>query len=423
MILRTLITSWAMATLLWAQAPDTETPQPAPEAPQLAPETETPQPPATEEDEGIKVSVLGYHEFTLDGEETEMRIRTAKFRSQMEAIRTLGIPVISMDDFIAWKCGEKELEKNSIVITIDDGWKSTYDQAFPILKEFNYPFTIYLYKNYVDGGGKALTTNMIREMLRANATLGSHSVSHPYPLTFKKFRSEGADAYDQFLRQEIGASKRYLETRFRTKTPTYSYPGGYITEEMLPVIKEFGYSHAFSTKPGKVILDSDNLALPRFMILGNYDRIFEFATTFTPILPTPPVTPATPGDPAGPPPIADPNNPAVPQAPVVETSPFPVFPEAGSIINSRLPEIHVDLAKVENLDPATLVMKVSGFTEVPAKFNPDTKRYSWQVNRRLRQPTCEVIVTWKDTEGNPPETPLRWSFQIDREAAYLLERE
>ena len=66
-------------------------------------------------------------------------------------------------------------------------------------------------------------------------------------------------------------------------------------------------------------------------------------------------------------------------------------------------------------------MKVSGFGEVPAIYDPATQLFSWQVTRRLRQPACQIAVSWLDAKGKAPDTPLRWSFQIDREAAYLPE--
>ena len=81
--------------------------------------------------------------------------------------------------------------------------------------------------------------------------------------------------------------------------------------------------------------------------------------------------------------------------------------------------ISVDLANAENIDPASLRMQVAGFGEVPANYASEGKIFSWQVNRRLRQPVCQVLVTWKDSEGKATETPLKWSFQIDREATYL----
>jgi peptidoglycan/xylan/chitin deacetylase (PgdA/CDA1 family) len=356
------------------------------------------------EDDGTRVAILGYHDFSETEPETAMRIRTSKFRKQLETIRQLGLSVISLDDFVAWKKGEKEIPEKSVLITLDDGWKSVYTDAFPILREFGYPFALYLYKNYVDGGGKALTSGMIKEMLSAGATIGSHSVTHPYPATIKGFLKKGPDAYDAFLRKEMGESKRFLESKFKVRICTYAYPGGFHTEEMLALGNEFGYSHLFTVIPGKVTRATPDDTVPRYMILGNYDKIFEFATTFR-----------DSGSSA-----------AQPEGAIVgmiQTTPFPVKPEAGAIINSRMPEISADLSKLGNYDPSTLVMKVSGFGEVPASFTPESGKYSWQVNRSLRQPICKVSVSWKDPAGKPAETPLHWTFQIDRDSAYLPDGE
>lgn len=374
---------------------------PAAPAPSSTPPDAVVLPPGADDD-GVRVSVLGYHDFTTDGEATEMRIHTAKFRTQMEQLRQLGITVISLDDFSAWKRGTKTIPEKSVLLTFDDGWKSVHDQAFPILKEFNYPFTIFLYKNYVDGGGKALTSPMIRDMLKAGAEIGSHSVSHPYPITFKKHRDEGPDAYDRFLRKEMGESKRFLESKFKTKAATYSYPGGFVSAEMLPIAEEFGYHFAFTTKPGKTQRNTPDMMIPRYMILGNYDKIFEYATSF--------------GGNASAVSVQEGMTPAI-----IPSLPYPVFPEPGATIDSRLPEIHADLSQLEDFNPESLVMRVSGFAQVPATFDPSTKRFSWQVNRRLRHPSCEVVITWQDNQGKTTTTPLRWSFRIDREAAYFID--
>ncbi len=377
----------------WAQ----ETP--ALEA-EVAPPVEDPAIP----DDGVRVSILGYHDLAENLPETAMRIHTSKFRKQMEAIRQMGVKVITLEEFTAWKKGEGELPENSILITFDDGWKSVYTDAFPILKEFGFPFTIFLYKNYVDGGGKALTLPMIQEMVKNGASIGSHSVSHPYPLTVKSYRKKGPDAYDAYLRKEMGESKRFLESKFPVKVTTYAYPGGYFTEEMLKLGEEFAYDFMFTVLPGKIKRSLPNQKLPRYIILGNYDKIFEIATTFR----EGPSAAAALS--AGLPGLAP-------------TTPYPVKPEAGSLINSRLPLVSADLSTVENLDPATLTMKISGFGEVPASFSAESKTYSWQVNRRLRQTSCQVAITWKDTTGKAHEIPLRWSFQVDRESAYLPDGE
>ncbi|MES2660714.1 MAG: polysaccharide deacetylase family protein [Verrucomicrobiota bacterium] len=369
-----------------------------PEAPVMPPPAPEPEIP----DDGVRVSILGYHDFAERLPETAMRIHTSKFRKQMETIRQLGLRVITLDEFTAWKDQGKEIPQKCVLLTFDDGWKSVYTDAYPVLKEFGYPFTLYLYKNYVDGGGKALTTPMIQEMIANGATIGSHSVSHPYPITVKSFRKKGENAYDAYLRKEMGESKRFLESKFPVKVTSYSYPGGFYTEEMHQLGDEFGYTYLFTVLPGKVKRALPNKTLPRYMILGNYDKIFELATTFRE------------GQGA-----AD----ATALSEPVQKLAHPVSPEPGAIINSRLPEISADLSTVEGLDPATLSMKVSGFGEVPASFAPETKKFSWQVNRRLRQPSCQVTITWKDVTGKVVESPLRWSFQLDREAAYLPDGE
>ncbi len=391
-----LLLSLLTSVCLWAQEP------PAAETKAVTETTVTPAEPEIPDD-GIRVSVLGYHEFAENLPETAMRIRPSKFRQQMEAIRQLGLKVITLDDFIAWKNHGKEIPQKCILLTFDDGWKSVYTDAYPVLKEFGYPFTLYLYKNYVDGGGKALTVPMIQEMMANGASIGSHSVSHPYPITVKSYRKKGENAYDAYLRKEMGESQRFLESKFTKKVTSYAYPGGFFTEEMVKLAAEFGYTHLFTVLPGKIKRSLPNETLPRYIILGNYDKIFELATTFR----------------EG----AANGQPAAELTGVIQKLPHPVLPEPGAIINSRLPEISADLTNAENLDPATVTMKVSGFGEVPAIFAPGTKKLLWQVNRYLRQPTCQVTISWKDTAGKITETPLRWSFQLDREAAYLPDGE
>ena len=351
--------------------------------------------PVLPKDDGIRVSVLGYHEFSSRLAPSQMRIRTATFRKQMEALKNLGLPVISLGDFLAWKKGDRTIPPRAVVITIDDGWKSVYTEAFPILKEFKFPFTVYLYRNYVDGGGRALTSTMIREMQKSGCTIGSHSVSHPFPATFKYHARKGDEAYEQFLRREFGDSKKFLEAKFGQSISTYAYPGGYHTEDMYPIAEEYGYEYLFTVLPGKVRRNIDNRLLPRYIIHGNSDLHFEQATTFKSIRGAAAVAGA-----------------------VVQTTPHPVVPAPGSRIESRLPTISADLSAVTNLDPSSLVMRVSGFGKVKHTFDSSTSRLSWTVNRRLRHRMCEINVQWRLAGKTRYESPMRWSFLIEREAAY-----
>jgi peptidoglycan/xylan/chitin deacetylase (PgdA/CDA1 family) len=367
-------------------AADSVVPPPAPVAPPVV-------------DDGVQVAVLGYHEFSSTAAETAMLINTAHFRKQMQVIKDLALPVIPMADFEAWKRGEKNLPPKAVVLTLDDGWKSVYTEAYPILKEFGFPFTLFLYKNYVDGGGKALTTEMIREMMQNGATIGSHSASHPYPATIRKFRKDGEAAFARFLNIELGESKRFLEEHFGIKTNTFAYPGGYYTDEMIALADQIGYQFLFTVQPAKVRRTTPNSLIPRYIVLGNHDRSFELAVTFR----DSPATQSAAGTLAG----------------LTQTTPFPVVPEAGSVINTRLPIVSADLSSVQNLDPATVKLAIAGFGQVPAEFDPATSIVSWHINRRLRDRFTQCVVTYRLIGATKNEPPVRWSFQIDRDSAYL----
>jgi peptidoglycan/xylan/chitin deacetylase (PgdA/CDA1 family) len=350
-----------------------------------------------------RVAVLGYHDFSATEPETEMRIRTEKFRHQMEMLRELKLPVISMEEFQCWKRGEIDLPERSVMITIDDGWKSVYTDAFPVLKEFGYPFTIFLYTNYIDGGGKALTTEMIREMQQHGATIGSHSVGHPYPATVKSVRAQGPEAYQTFLTTQFGTSRQTLESQFGQTVTTYAYPGGFHTEEMFTVAKEAGYESLFTVIPEKVTRDTDDRTLPRYVILGTHDPIFDLAVQFGSV--------AT-GDPGA-------------LAAIRRPTRHPVQPEPGALVGDRLPTISVDLSQVDDLDPASLSMEILGFGEVPAAWDQATRTFSWTVNRPLRQARYDVEVRWETaaSDGDATPEPLRWTFRVDHETLYFSPRD
>ncbi len=62
----------------------------------------------------------------------DTEITPAAFEEQMKELKDRGITVIGMQDFLAWKRGEKNIPPRCAVITFDDGLKSQYEVAWPI---------------------------------------------------------------------------------------------------------------------------------------------------------------------------------------------------------------------------------------------------------------------------------------------------
>src|ERR1051325_11518922 len=109
-------------------------------------------------------------------------ITPAAFEAQMKELKDRGITVISMQDLLAWKRGEKNIPPRCAVITFDDGYKSQYEVAWPIMKKFGYTFTMFIYTEGVAGGrlagGKAITWEQLGDMRDNGIDIEAHSATH-----------------------------------------------------------------------------------------------------------------------------------------------------------------------------------------------------------------------------------------------------
>ena len=343
--------------------------------------------------EYTRVAVLGYHNFSKTKPVSEMLMRTAEFRRQMEYIRDAGLRVISMQEFLDWRLGNLQLPARCVLITLDDGWKSVYTDAYPILKEFGYPFTLFLYTKYLTGKGDSMTPAMIREMQNHGATIGSHSTSHYYPKTWKEAESSGEAALNTMLDIEIGESHKRLSALFGP-IKTYCYPGGYVTQPMVDHLPGYGYVAAFTVIPGKVSITEDPLQVHRYMVFGTDGSIFRNAMNFEENTKR-----------------SQPRNPQK----LSPTPPFPVFPLPNSTSAADIPVISAQLSGLNNVDFSTVCMLVSGFGRVPAMVDSATSTIRWVPPFRVYLPTLSVYITWKTYDGTSHKA--EWFFHVDQKVS------
>jgi len=358
--------------------------------------------PALTINKSAQVIVLGYHDFTTGKSKNPMEINVDHFRDQMQALKDARLPVIPMSDFLAWRRGEKDIPDPSVVITMDDGWKTVHRLAFPVLKEFGYPFTVFLYKRFVNGGGRALVTPEIRELMAYGAEVGSHSVSHPLPSKIRGLERKSPEEAGTFLRMEMKDSKQFLEDLIAKPVRTYAYPGGYNTEHEQEIGKEAGYEALFTVNPARVTWDMPATTLARYIILGNdpADSNFRRAVSSRGTSGGD-LTKALLGGPEG--------------ESLVTTTPRP-----DATVAERRPLIGVDVTKLAGIDPASVVMKIAGFGTVPAVYDPAAGMITYQMREALRAPECQVYVTFKRAGESKPDA-VNWRFSVDLLANYLPE--
>jgi len=219
-----------------APAPTAPVPGPAPAAVAVA------------VDKTAQVVVLCYHrvEGSAGG---ALSIAPELFEQHMQRLRDSGIQAVSMQDFLAWRRNEKSIPPKCALITIDDGYISAYEVARPILKKFGYPWTYFIYTKYIGTGGKSVSWEQIAALRDEGVEIGCHTISHQ---SLRETRGKTPEAYEAWLHDEIIGSKQIIEKKLAVKCSVFAYPEGKYNSRVLDVIKEAGFSAAFTVNGQRV---------------------------------------------------------------------------------------------------------------------------------------------------------------------------
>lgn len=338
--------------------------------------------------ENAQAIVLGYHRLVDKVRRPDTEITPVDFQAQMQQLKDQGISVIPLQDLLAWQRGEKDIPVKSAVITLDDGWKSQYEVAWPILKKLGYPFTLFIYTDYVKGGpksgGESVSWEQLAEMRDAGADIEGHTMSHR-DLTAKNRTAKGQD-YETTLWNELYTSKQILEGHLGIKINTLAVPYGRSNEHVREMAKKAGYESIFTVNGQKITHGTPSYALGRFVIESNKPNVFASAVRFGS------------GAAGGPPAIAE-----------LTTTSIAAQPPNGATVNDPRPLIKANVGTFGPVDPGTLSMRISSFGKVNAKYDPQSKTLSYQPTRNLGESMYTVIVSG-GTRGTQQEA--RWTFKV-----------
>jgi peptidoglycan/xylan/chitin deacetylase (PgdA/CDA1 family) len=220
--------------------------------------------------EGPTATVLTYHIVEAPAA-PRMHIDRETFRQQLQYLEMTGYNVVPLRHVYEYVVGKRpSLPKNAVVITIDDGWRSTYTEAFPELQKRKFPFTVFIYPNIIGKTSNALTWTQIREMSNAGVDIQSHALTHPF-LTKRKHRAMTDEQYANWLHKELAESKRILEKEAGKKVQFIAYPYGDYDDRVAEAAGRAGYTAALTCDFGRVKKGSDPLKMKRFVIDDKMD--------------------------------------------------------------------------------------------------------------------------------------------------------
>jgi peptidoglycan/xylan/chitin deacetylase (PgdA/CDA1 family) len=222
-----------------------------------------------------RVPILCYHRFTSGSRPDKLEVTAAQFEEQILFLKKNGFTVVSLADFHDFNKGHKQLPKKSVVITIDDGYRSIYSVAFPIIKRHRIPVTAYIYTDFLNSGA-ALTWAQIREMQNSGLIdFQSHSKSHSK--LSEQGRRESKQAHLARIETELVSARNTISKQTGKPVDFIAYPYGSADAYVAARAKEAGFANAATVLRGTNPVYAPTFLLRRDMVFGS-DTLATFAT-------------------------------------------------------------------------------------------------------------------------------------------------
>ena len=211
-------------------------------------------------DSGV-LSIM-YHRFN-ENKYPSTNIRMEVFSQQMEQIKNLGYEFYHPDNFLKeFQIPKKE---KKILITIDDGFKSFYNEAWPYLKKNKIPFILFVSTEPVGKNGY-MTWDEIKEIQKSKiGFIGHHSHTHEYLIDMSE---------NEFI-EDIETATKIFKKELGYVPSIFSYPFGEYSLFMKNYISK-NFEIAFGQHSGIIDVNKDKFELPRFPINEKYGELKRF---------------------------------------------------------------------------------------------------------------------------------------------------
>ncbi len=219
--------------------------------------------------------ILVYHRFGPRATDS-MTVTDSVFESHLRYLQENGYRVVPVREIL-----EQYLKKGiwpnskTVAITADDGHVTVYTNAFPLLKKYRVPMTLFIYPSAISNASYAMTWDQLRE-LKASGLFDfeSHTYWHP---NFKKDQLKLSRVeYEKSVDTQLKKSKLVLEAKLNHKIELLAWPFGIYDPWLEAKAVEAGYVAAFSIDRHPATPSEKRMAFPRYL-MSNADRgkIFE----------------------------------------------------------------------------------------------------------------------------------------------------
>lgn len=214
------------------------------------------------------ITILMYHHFDENKTNTNSVTMTqARFKEQLTALKEAGYTSIRERELYDYYYHGGELPKKPVLITIDDGYMSNYELAYPVLEEIVFFATIYAvtdFRGKTPGVTPHFSWEIAREMVKSGIIdIQSHTANaHVYlggdtkdgPFLTTKLKGESKEQYKDRIRKDLRRSKEMIEAEIGNEVYSLTYPYVAVNEDVIEVAQELGFELMYTVR--KALNDS-----------------------------------------------------------------------------------------------------------------------------------------------------------------------
>jgi len=317
-----------------------------------------------------QVPIVAYHQVETVPS-AGWSVSVEDFTDQMRYLHAAGyhvIPIATFYDYLSGKIAS--LPANPVVITADDGFGDQYANLNRVIRQFGFPWSLYIYPHFINThGATAITWPQVQQLAASGVDVESHTMTHPHLV--RKSHADMSDAqYAQWLHSELADSKQVIEERTGKPVRFLCYPYGDWDAGVESEARRDGYLLGLTSWAGLNTHATNPFELHRSLVMSDTSL-----AAFTESLG------------------------ALPLA-VRDASPANDGVGTPAVVSAVIVNAH-------DLDPSTVRITLLG-QQGSAKYDPATGRVSVTVTKFTR--TRQHVVVFGERAGDHRIAAAAWTF-------------
>lgn len=195
----------------------------------------------------LKVPILMYHYISIppddaDKYRSDLSVSPDDFDEQMAYLANNGFETVDLYDLSLAIANKRELPPKPVIITLDDGYRDNYENAFPILQKYGLDATFFVVTDFIDDNLDGyLTWDMVQEMSEAGMRIEPHSKTHADLSAREK----------EYIVYEVLGSMETITAHIGERPRFFCYPGGRYDDTTIEVVRELDFWGAVTTASGE----------------------------------------------------------------------------------------------------------------------------------------------------------------------------